>query len=124
MLKQTTLKSEISLKGVGLHTGQEVTITFKPAPINNGFTFVRVDLEGNPITVLKLRGKGSKERLVPIGSFAKSALDEYLVRIRPNLLTKSKSPRVETALFLNHHLYQQNQKCLGHLQIDPHFFVQ
>ena len=49
MLKQTTLKSEISLKGVGLHTGQEVTIIFKPAPINNGFTFVRVDLEGSPI---------------------------------------------------------------------------
>ena len=63
--------------------------------------FSQSDLEGNPITVLKLRGKGSKERLVPIGSFAKSALDEYLVRIRPNLLTKSKSPRVETALFLN-----------------------
>ena len=49
MLKQTTLKSEISLTGVGLHTGQEVTMTFKPAPINNGFTFVRVDLEGAPI---------------------------------------------------------------------------
>lgn len=49
MVKQTTIASEISLSGVGLHTGKEVTITFKPAPINNGFTFVRVDLEGNPI---------------------------------------------------------------------------
>ena len=49
MLKQTTLKSEISLTGVGLHTGQEVTMTFKPAPVNNGFTFVRIDLEGAPI---------------------------------------------------------------------------
>ncbi|WP_297332304.1 bifunctional UDP-3-O-[3-hydroxymyristoyl] N-acetylglucosamine deacetylase/3-hydroxyacyl-ACP dehydratase [Flavobacterium sp.] len=49
MVKQTTIKSEISLKGVGLHTGKEVTMTFKPAPINNGFTFVRVDLEGQPI---------------------------------------------------------------------------
>ena len=49
MVKQTTIASEISLTGVGLHTGQEVTITFKPAPINNGFTFVRVDLEGQPI---------------------------------------------------------------------------
>ena len=49
MVKQTTIASEISLTGVGLHTGQEVTMTFKPAPINNGFTFVRVDLEGNPV---------------------------------------------------------------------------
>jgi integrase/recombinase XerD len=63
--------------------------------------FAQSDIEGNPITTLKLRGKGSKERIVPLGSFAKSALDEYLVRIRPNLLRKSKSARVETALFLN-----------------------
>ena len=49
MVKQTTIKSEISLKGVGLHTGKEVTMTFKPAPANNGYTFVRVDLEGQPI---------------------------------------------------------------------------
>lgn len=49
MVKQKTIKKEISLKGVGLHTGKDVTMTFKPAPINNGFTFVRVDLEGCPI---------------------------------------------------------------------------
>jgi len=49
MVKQTTIKSEISLKGVGLHTGKEVTMTFKPAPVNNGYTFVRVDLEGQPV---------------------------------------------------------------------------
>jgi UDP-3-O-[3-hydroxymyristoyl] N-acetylglucosamine deacetylase/3-hydroxyacyl-[acyl-carrier-protein] dehydratase len=49
MVKQKTIKTEISLTGVGLHTGKEVKITFKPAPINNGFTFVRVDLEGHPI---------------------------------------------------------------------------
>ena len=63
--------------------------------------FAQSDVEGNPITTLKLRGKGSKERIVPLGSFAKNALDEYLVRIRPNLVSKSKSARVETALFLN-----------------------
>ena len=49
MVKQTTIAKAVSLTGVGLHTGQEVTMTFKPAPINNGFTFVRVDLEGQPI---------------------------------------------------------------------------
>jgi UDP-3-O-[3-hydroxymyristoyl] N-acetylglucosamine deacetylase/3-hydroxyacyl-[acyl-carrier-protein] dehydratase len=49
MVKQKTIKTGISLKGVGLHTGKEVTITFKPAPINNGFTFIRYDLEGQPV---------------------------------------------------------------------------
>lgn len=49
MVKQKTIKTEISLTGVGLHTGKEVKMTFKPAPVNNGFTFVRVDLEGHPI---------------------------------------------------------------------------
>lgn len=46
--KQKTIQSEISLSGVGLHTGNNVTMTLKPAPINHGFSFVRVDLEGKP----------------------------------------------------------------------------
>ncbi len=49
MVKQKTIKSEISLIGVGLHTGKEVKMTFKPAPENNGYTFIRVDLEGAPM---------------------------------------------------------------------------
>lgn len=48
MKKQKTIIKEISLEGVGLHTGKKVKMTFKPAPENNGFTFVRNDLEGNP----------------------------------------------------------------------------
>ena len=49
MVKQKTIKNEISLSGVGLHTGKMVKMTFKPAPINNGFSFVRTDLEGQPV---------------------------------------------------------------------------
>ncbi len=51
--KQKTIKKEISLSGVGLHTGKNVTITFKPAPINYGYTFTRIDLEGSPIIEAK-----------------------------------------------------------------------
>jgi UDP-3-O-[3-hydroxymyristoyl] N-acetylglucosamine deacetylase/3-hydroxyacyl-[acyl-carrier-protein] dehydratase len=47
--KQTTIKGEITLSGVGLHTGKEVTLVFKPAPENYGYAFQRVDLEGNPV---------------------------------------------------------------------------
>ncbi len=46
--KQKTIKSEITLAGVGLHTGNTVSMTLKPAPINHGFAFSRVDLEGSP----------------------------------------------------------------------------
>lgn len=47
--KQQTIKKEISLTGVGLHTGKQVTITFKPAPENTGFVFKRTDLEDQPM---------------------------------------------------------------------------
>ncbi len=46
--KQKTLANEYTFNGVGLHTGREVTMTLKPAPVNTGFVFVRTDLEGNP----------------------------------------------------------------------------
>ena len=46
--KQTTISAPVSISGVGLHTGKEVTITFKPAPANSGYRFKRVDIEGEP----------------------------------------------------------------------------
>ncbi len=49
VVKQRTIAKEISLTGVGLHTGKQVTITFKPAPENHGYKFIRTDLEGQPI---------------------------------------------------------------------------
>ncbi|CAB4881896.1 unannotated protein [freshwater metagenome] len=55
--------------------------------------------DGEEITILKLTGKGSKERLVPIGKFALKALEDYLVRLRPGLLAKNSHN--ERALFLN-----------------------
>jgi integrase/recombinase XerD len=63
--------------------------------------FGKTTLEGAEIVTLKLRGKGSKERIVPLGSFAKLALDNYLVRLRPQLVAKSKERRSNSALFLN-----------------------
>ena len=47
--KQCTIAKEVSLKGVGLHTGKDVTMTFKPAPENYGYAFTRLDLEGQPV---------------------------------------------------------------------------
>lgn len=55
------------------------------------------DLDATDGTVL-LRGKGSKERLVPVGSYAREAVDNYLVRARPELVSTGKGT---PALFLN-----------------------
>ncbi len=48
-MKQTTLKAEVVVSGVGLHTGEEVRMCLKPAPENHGYKFQRMDLEGEPI---------------------------------------------------------------------------
>ena len=47
-INQTTIKNEVTLEGVGLHTGKQVTLTFKPATADTGYVFKRVDLEGAP----------------------------------------------------------------------------
>lgn len=48
LAQQHTIKQPISLSGVGLHTGVSSTVTFKPAPINYGIRFRRIDLPGHP----------------------------------------------------------------------------
>jgi len=46
---QTTISKKVSLSGVGLHTGKDVSLTFCPADADHGYSFKRIDLEGNPI---------------------------------------------------------------------------
>ncbi|HRN37625.1 MAG TPA: bifunctional UDP-3-O-[3-hydroxymyristoyl] N-acetylglucosamine deacetylase/3-hydroxyacyl-ACP dehydratase [Flavobacteriales bacterium] len=46
---QHTLKQEAVVKGVGLHTGETVTITLCPAPEGHGLKFQRTDLDGQPV---------------------------------------------------------------------------
>ena len=47
-IKQRTIRQERSIKGKSLHTGEEVTLTLKPADANAGYVFRRVDLYGKP----------------------------------------------------------------------------
>ena len=49
MQYQHTLKNAVHCKGVGLHSGKEVNLTMKPAPVNHGIRFVRVDLAHQPV---------------------------------------------------------------------------
>jgi UDP-3-O-[3-hydroxymyristoyl] N-acetylglucosamine deacetylase/3-hydroxyacyl-[acyl-carrier-protein] dehydratase len=46
-IPQRTISKESQLSGVGLHTGENVNITFKPAPVNTGLVFIREDISGN-----------------------------------------------------------------------------
>ena len=55
--------------------------------------------DSREIATVKLRGKGGKERIVPLGSFATKALLDYQVRVRPTLIAKQK--KADSALFLN-----------------------
>ena len=52
--------------------------------------------DGGEVSSLRLTGKGGKTRVVPVGRFAREALDQYLVRVRPGLISKDRE-----ALFLN-----------------------
>ena len=66
--------------------------------VNTGDISISKTDDGD-VTVLKLRGKGSKERLVPLGRFAVAAIEEYFTRTRPALAAKNS--KTEPALFLN-----------------------
>ena len=46
--KQTTIKNQTTLEGVGIHTGNEVKLTFKPAPADFGYVFKRIDMTNQP----------------------------------------------------------------------------
>ncbi len=51
---QTTIKSEVSLEGIGLHTGNYSKITFRPSPANTGIRFFRTDLPDSPMIPARL----------------------------------------------------------------------
>ncbi len=48
-MKQRTLQSSFTLQGIGLHTGQNIVVTFNPAPVDHGYKIRRVDLEDQPV---------------------------------------------------------------------------
>ncbi|GAT35152.1 UDP-3-O-[3-hydroxymyristoyl] N-acetylglucosamine deacetylase [Terrimicrobium sacchariphilum] len=62
MDKQRTLASSASLKGTALHTGENVTLTVRPAPVGHGFKFKRIDLPDEPVVDAKVESVKTVER--------------------------------------------------------------
>ena len=59
MDRQKTIAKEVSIEGIGLHTGNAVNITFKPAQVDTGINFIRIDLPSRPVI------KASIENILP-----------------------------------------------------------
>ncbi len=66
-INQQTIKEAVSIKGVGLHTGANVNLTFKPAEANHGYVFKRIDLPGQPKIKALAKNVISTDRGTTIG---------------------------------------------------------
>ncbi len=62
MDKQRTLASSASLKGTALHTGENVTLTVRPAPVGHGYKFKRIDLPDEPVVDARVESVKTVER--------------------------------------------------------------
>ncbi len=82
-IKQKTLAKEFSISGKGLHTNCVVTMTFKPAPINHGFKYQRIDLEDKPIIPASAEyvGDTSRGTVIGIGNARVSTLEHSLAAL-------------------------------------------
>lgn len=67
-LKQTTLESAISISGIGLFTGEKVSVNLCPAPVNTGIIFQRIDLPGKPEIPARLSFVREAPRCTRLGS--------------------------------------------------------
>ena len=59
---QTTISKKVTLDGVGLHTGKDVTLTFNPSEANTGYVFKRIDLKDMPLVEADINYVSNTER--------------------------------------------------------------
>lgn len=102
-MKQRTIKKEASYSGIGLHTGKKVKITFKPAPVDSGVRFVRVDLEGKPQIPAEIGKviKASRETSIGEGELKIQSVEHVLAALTglgiDNLIIEIDSDEVPAA---------------------------
>jgi len=79
MEKQHTIAKQISIKGTGLHTGNKVNLTFKPAPADNGINFIRVDLANSPVVKACVENVSSQDGSLRFSHLEKNGVQIYTV---------------------------------------------
>lgn len=79
MDKQKTIEKEVSLSGVGLHTAVKVNITFKPAAVDTGIVFVRIDLPGRPLLAATREYLLPQERIQRRTSLGKNGVEVHTI---------------------------------------------
>jgi UDP-3-O-[3-hydroxymyristoyl] N-acetylglucosamine deacetylase/3-hydroxyacyl-[acyl-carrier-protein] dehydratase len=72
---QRTIEKEIALSGVGLHTGNKVSIKFRPAEANTGIHFIRSDIPGRPVI------KATLDNVIPSKSHRRTSIGNGSVEI-------------------------------------------
>ncbi len=65
--QQQTIKRPVTSSGIGIHTGNQVTMTWKPAPVDHGIKFVRTDLDSRPVIEPLIENVGDVTRWTTIG---------------------------------------------------------
>jgi UDP-3-O-[3-hydroxymyristoyl] N-acetylglucosamine deacetylase/3-hydroxyacyl-[acyl-carrier-protein] dehydratase len=83
-MKQKTLKESIKVSGVGLHTGKDVNLVIKPAKVNFGYKFVRVDVDEKPMIHADVGKVVSTNRGTKIsqGEYSVSTIEHVLSALR------------------------------------------
>ncbi|MFH0791088.1 MAG: bifunctional UDP-3-O-[3-hydroxymyristoyl] N-acetylglucosamine deacetylase/3-hydroxyacyl-ACP dehydratase [Candidatus Omnitrophota bacterium] len=79
MDKQRTIEKEVSLAGIGLHTANKVNITFKPAEVDTGINFIRVDLSTRPVIKASIDNLISKSRSLRRTSIGKDNIEVHTI---------------------------------------------
>jgi len=74
MAKQKTVSKDVTYSGIGLHTGNNVSITLKPAPANTGIVFIRTDVAGMPRVKADISNVLSTVRGTTVGSDEKTSV--------------------------------------------------
>lgn len=79
MNKQLTIEKEISIKGIGLHTANKTTVTFKPAGLDAGINFIRTDLPGKPAVKASIENVSTQSGSLRRTSLVKDSVEIHTI---------------------------------------------
>lgn len=100
MFLQKTIRKSVSVHGVGVHSGEECSLTFRPAPENTGVIFVRNDLPNNPFLAVKAENVQATTNATTLGGpdFSVSTIEHCVCTLSAlridNLIIELSGPEI------------------------------